>query len=153
MLPFLAQSPPAAEAPISVERLVTFEGPLELDKLLWIGGGLLLLLALLALRDALLAKRKWVVPALFTLRAIACGGVMLALSAPTSMTRKTFEQGRGLGIYLDTSASMTLSDPADGHHALLTLAARQVTSPSGGAQQPDLPHHRSHRCVGKLDVE
>ena len=124
MPPFLALTPPAAETPISVERLVTFEGPFELEKLLWIGGGLFLVLGLLALRDALLAKRKWVVPALFTLRAVACVGVLLALSAPTSMTRLTFEQGRGLGIYLDTSASMNLSDPADGqghmvrwHHA------------------------------------
>jgi len=111
--------------PIAVEQSRDFDGPLPLDQLLWIGAGLLLLFVLLAIRDARLARRKWVVPLLLIMRAAACAGILLVIASPSQVTKKTFESQRGVGLYLDTSASMSLIDQdfGEGHLARWRLAA------------------------------
>ncbi len=111
--------------PIAVEQSRDFDGPLPPGQLLWIGGGVLLLFALLAIRDAWSARRKWVIPLLLMMRAAACAGVFLIIAGPSEVTKKTFESNRGVGLYLDTSASMSLIDQdfGEGHLARWRLAA------------------------------
>ena len=110
--------------PITVEQSKSFDGPLPPEQLLWLSGGLLVLFALLAIRDARLARRKWVIPLLLIMRAAACAGIFLVIASPSEVTTETFESQSGIGLYLDTSASMSLIDQdfGEGHIARWGLA-------------------------------
>ena len=111
--------------PVAIEQSRDFDGPVPPGQLLWLGGGLLLIFALLAIRDARLARRKWMVPLLLLMRAVACAGIFLVIASPSEVTKKTFESQRGIGVYLDTSASMSLIDQdfGEGHLARWRLAS------------------------------
>lgn len=107
--------PDDPQTEISTSQETIFSGPFSTDQLIWIGSGLLLLLLLLTIRDFWFARKRWVVPFLFILRGVACAGVLLALAAPSRVTKKNTEKLKlaSLGIYLDTSPSMDIRDPVD----------------------------------------
>lgn len=116
--------------PVSIEHETILSGPFSIDQLIWIGGGLGLLLLILAIRDYIFAQKKWIVPLLFLFRLVAIAGILLALAAPAEQTRETFETGqkKKLDIYLDTSASMRLQDPVDekGHLRRWQISTRAI---------------------------
>jgi len=132
--------------PVAVGQSREFDGPLPLEQLLWIGAGLLLIFALLAIRDAWLARRRWMVPLLLIMRTAACTGVFLVIAGPSEVTTKTYESKRGVGLYLDSSASMSLIDQdlGEGHLARWRLA----TDRAGEAS----PLSRLDRATTRVDV-
>ena len=109
---------------------ITFAGGLPVSQLLIIGVILTLLLGILFWRDLRLARRRAIVPFLFILRLLAVAGVLFALAEPTHLTEVTSSRENAFGIYLDDSASMKLTDQADGSGNALRWSQLSEAAPS-----------------------
>ncbi|MDQ3623071.1 MAG: hypothetical protein M3463_11355 [Verrucomicrobiota bacterium] len=97
-----------------VTEAILYEPALPLEFLAAACAGIALLLALLFWFERRNASRPWLLPALLVFRVLAIAGVGLALANPTAVRSARQISRKHTAIYLDTSASMQLRDPASG---------------------------------------
>ena len=92
----------------------SWEGRLGLAQLGMLGGVVALLLVWFAWRESRLIRRPVASCLFLGLRLATLVLVLWALAEPTDVLTEKKHQPRSIGIFLDSSASMTLVDPGDG---------------------------------------
>src|SRR6185295_12717099 len=89
----------------------TWNPSLPVQWLAAIAGAAVLLFIVTAWRERRAAKRPLLLPLLWILRAAAILAIALALAGPSRRLTKRETTRQGVSIIVDTSGSMSLSDP------------------------------------------